>query len=125
MRRLQTGGVHTALDVVKATMAGAHVTQMVSALLLHGPAHLQTVVDDLRAWMRDHEWSSLSEMRGNMSLRKVADPEAYERVCGSVTWNPSRLVEPPIRSLITKAAREGHPQQRWRRRSPAANRTSR
>ncbi len=28
-----TGGVHTALDVVKATMAGAHATQMVSALL--------------------------------------------------------------------------------------------
>ena len=27
-----TGGVHTALDVVKATMAGAHATQMVSAL---------------------------------------------------------------------------------------------
>ena len=34
-----TGGVrHTGLDVVKATMAGAHVTQMVSALLMHGRA---------------------------------------------------------------------------------------
>ena len=74
-----TGGVHTALDVVKATMAGAHVTQMVSALLLHGPAHLTTVVEDVRTWMREHEWSSLSDMRGNMSLRKVADPQAYER----------------------------------------------
>ncbi|HEY6052068.1 MAG TPA: dihydroorotate dehydrogenase-like protein, partial [Thermoanaerobaculia bacterium] len=30
-----TGGVHTALDVVKATMAGAHITQTVSALLIH------------------------------------------------------------------------------------------
>ena len=29
--------------------------------------------------MRDHEWSSLSEMRGNMSLSKVPDPDAYER----------------------------------------------
>ena len=28
-----TGGVHTALDVIKSTMAGAHVTQLVSALL--------------------------------------------------------------------------------------------
>ena len=74
-----TGGVHTAIDVVKATMAGAHVTQMVSALLLHGPIHLETVLNDLRAWMRDHEWSSLSEMRGNMSLSKVPDPDAYER----------------------------------------------
>ena len=38
-----TGGVHTALDVVKSTMAGAHVTQMVSALLKNGPGHLRKV----------------------------------------------------------------------------------
>lgn len=74
-----TGGVHTALDVVKATMAGAHVTQMVSALLRHGPAHLRTVHADLTAWLEEHEWDSLAEMRGNMNLSKVPDPEAYER----------------------------------------------
>jgi dihydroorotate dehydrogenase (fumarate) len=74
-----TGGVHTALDVVKATMAGAHVTQMVSALLLHGPEHLRTVLDELAVWMKEHEWDSLARMRGNMSLRKVPDPDAYER----------------------------------------------
>jgi dihydroorotate dehydrogenase (fumarate) len=74
-----TGGVHTALDVVKATMAGAHVTQMVSALLLHGPVHLRAVLDDLTAWLQEHEWHSLAAMRGNMSLRKVPDPDAYER----------------------------------------------
>ena len=74
-----TGGVHTALDVVKATMAGAHVTQMVSALLMHGPGHLRTVLGDLTAWMNQHEWHSLSQMRGNMSLLKVPDPDAYER----------------------------------------------
>jgi dihydroorotate dehydrogenase (fumarate) len=74
-----TGGVHTALDVVKATMAGAHVTQVVSALLMHGPAHLRTVLDDLGAWLEEHEWHSLAEMRGNMSLFKVPDPDAYER----------------------------------------------
>jgi len=75
-----TGGVHTARDVVKATMAGAHVTQTVSALLLHGPAHLRVILDDLRAWLMKHEWASLGEMRGNMGLNKVPDPEAYERV---------------------------------------------
>jgi dihydroorotate dehydrogenase (fumarate) len=74
-----TGGVHTALDVVKATMAGAHVTQMVSALLMHGPAHLRTVLNDLAVWMQEQEWHSLAEMRGNMSLSKVPDPDAYER----------------------------------------------
>jgi dihydroorotate dehydrogenase (fumarate) len=74
-----TGGVHTALDVVKATMAGAHVTQMVSALLMHGPGHLRAVLDDLAVWMEKHEWDSLATMRGNMSLLKVPDPDAYER----------------------------------------------
>jgi dihydroorotate dehydrogenase (fumarate) len=74
-----TGGVHTAPDVVKATMSGAHVTQMVSALLLHGPAYLRTVVNGVRVWMQEHEWSSLAEMRGNMNLARVPDPEAYAR----------------------------------------------
>jgi dihydroorotate dehydrogenase (fumarate) len=74
-----TGGVHTALDVVKATMAGAHATQMVSALLRHGPEHLRDVRRALEAWMLEHEWSSLSEMRGNMSLQRIPDPAAYER----------------------------------------------
>ncbi|MEP7307683.1 MAG: dihydroorotate dehydrogenase-like protein [Acidobacteriota bacterium] len=74
-----TGGVHTGLDVVKASMAGAHVTQIVSALLMHGPAHLRTVLRELSVWMEEHEWPSLTEMRGNLSLAKVPDPDAYER----------------------------------------------
>jgi dihydroorotate dehydrogenase (fumarate) len=74
-----TGGVHTALDVVKATMAGADATQMVSALLRHGPGHLRTVRCELESWMHEHEWDSLTEMRGNMSLERLPDPAAYER----------------------------------------------
>ena len=73
-----TGGVHTAVDVVKATMTGAHVTQVVSALLAHGPQHLRTVLDDLGTWLQEHEWSSLAAMRGNMNLTKIPDPDAYE-----------------------------------------------
>ena len=52
-----TGGIHTGLDVVKATMCGAHATQMVSALLRHGPGHLRTVRRELEEWMREHEWT--------------------------------------------------------------------
>ena len=74
-----SGGVHTALDVIKATMAGAHATQMVSALLRHGPAHLMRVRADLEAWLTENEWESLDQMRGNMSFGKIPDPAAYER----------------------------------------------
>jgi len=74
-----TGGVHTALDVVKATMAGAHITQMVSALLKNGPGHLKKVRADLEAWMEENEWSSLNEMRGNLSQERIPNPQIYER----------------------------------------------
>jgi len=74
-----TGGVHTALDVVKSTMAGAHITQMVSALLKNGPGYLRKVRADLEAWMEENEWSSLNEMRGNMSQERIPNPQIYER----------------------------------------------
>lgn len=74
-----TGGVHTGIDVIKSTMAGAHAAQMVSALLRHGPAHLGVVRAEVESWMQEHEWESLSEMRGNMSLERIPDPAAYER----------------------------------------------
>lgn len=73
------GGVHTALDVVKATMAGASVTQLVSAILKNGPRHLRVLRAELRAWMETNEWDSLDEMRGNMSFQRIPDPAAYER----------------------------------------------
>jgi len=74
-----TGGIHTGIDVIKATMAGAHATQMVSALLRHGPNHLRTVRTDIESWMQEREWSSLNEMRGSMSFDRIPDPAAYER----------------------------------------------
>jgi dihydroorotate dehydrogenase (fumarate) len=74
-----TGGVHTALDAVKAVLAGAHAVQMVSALLRRGPAYLRQVRDDLARWLEEHEYDSLGQMRGSMSLERCPDPRAYER----------------------------------------------
>lgn len=74
-----TGGVHTALDVIKATMAGAHVVQMVSALMRNGPRYLGTLRTEVEAWMIANEWSSLEEMRGNMSFQRIPNPAVYER----------------------------------------------
>ena len=74
-----TGGVHTALDVIKATMVGAHVTQLVSSLMRNGPGHLQTLRTGVEKWMEENEWNSLDEMRGNMSFQRIPDPGTYER----------------------------------------------
>lgn len=74
-----TGGVHTTLDVVKATMTGAHVCQLVSALIVNGPGHIGSLLTGVREWMAENDWESLEEMRGNMSFHRVPDPGAYER----------------------------------------------
>jgi dihydroorotate dehydrogenase (fumarate) len=74
-----TGGVHTAEDVLKAMMAGASVAMMASALLAHGPGHVAHVTHDLRAWMTEHEYVSVRQMRGSMSQQHVAEPAAFER----------------------------------------------
>ena len=74
-----TGGVHTALDVIKATMAGAHAVQIVSALMQRGPTYLRSLRNEVEAWMVANEWNSLDEMRGNMSFQKIPNPAVYER----------------------------------------------
>jgi dihydroorotate dehydrogenase (fumarate) len=74
-----TGGVHTSLDALKAVMAGAHAVQMVAALLLHGPQHLRVVREELARWLQDHEYASLRQAQGSMSLEHCPNPEAFER----------------------------------------------
>ena len=74
-----TGGVHTALDVIKATMAGAHAVQLVSALMRNGPQYLRSLRTEVEAWMLANEWNSLEEMRGNMSFQRIPNPAVYER----------------------------------------------
>lgn len=74
-----TGGVHDARDALKAIMAGAHGVQMVSALLKKGTGHLAAVVDDLRTWLEEHEYTTVEEARASMNDAHAPDPSAYER----------------------------------------------
>jgi dihydroorotate dehydrogenase (fumarate) len=74
-----TGGAHSGLDVVKAVMAGAHVVQMVAALLLNGPEHLARARVDLSHFLEEHEYESLAQAHGSMSLERCPNPEAFER----------------------------------------------
>jgi len=60
-------------------MAGAHGVQMVSALLHNGPEFLETVVTGIEQWMEQHEYESIGQLRGSMSLAHTDDPAAFER----------------------------------------------
>jgi dihydroorotate dehydrogenase (fumarate) len=74
-----TGGVHTPVDAVKAVMAGAHVVQVVSAILKRGPQALKEIRDGMAKWLEQHEYESVQQARGSLSLEKVPDAGAYER----------------------------------------------
>ncbi len=74
-----SGGVHTGLDAVKAVMTGADAVQMVSAILRRGPKQLAAVRQEFTNWMEQHEYESLAQMKGSMSLLKSPDPASFER----------------------------------------------
>ncbi len=86
-----TGGVRDGIDALKAIMAGAQAVQVVTALLDHGPQHLQRMRRDLEHWLEEHEYASLRDAQGSVSLARSADPEALAR--GNYlkilqTWRP-------------------------------------
>ena len=74
-----TGGVHTPEDALKAVMAGASGVQVVSSLLQKGPGHIKTLVHGMRTWLEEHEYSSLKQAIGSLSLERSPNPAAYER----------------------------------------------
>lgn len=74
-----TGGVHDVSDAIKALMCGADAVQMVSALLQRGTFHLEAIREGVAQWLEEHEYTSLSQMKGSMNLLRCPDPAAYER----------------------------------------------
>jgi dihydroorotate dehydrogenase (fumarate) len=74
-----TRGIEGPEQVVKYLLAGADAVMSTSAVLRHGPGHLGVLRDGLRAWMEKRGYTSVSQMKGSMSQRNVADPEAFER----------------------------------------------
>ncbi len=74
-----SSGIHGGTDAVKALMVGADVAMTTSALLHHGPEHLRTIETELVAWMTEHEYESVGQLRGSASQAAVEDASAYER----------------------------------------------
>ena len=74
-----TSGVHTSQDVVKGLMAGAKVTMMASELLQNGVRRIGQVLNELVAWLNEHEYESVTQMIGAMSQKHCAEPAAFER----------------------------------------------
>lgn len=74
-----TSGIHSTEDTVKAVMVGADVANVCSVLLKEGIGKIDELVTGLAAWMEEHEYESVEQMKGSMSHKSVPEPAAFER----------------------------------------------
>ena len=74
-----TSGVHSGADAVKALMVGADVAMVASAILREGPAKIADIESEMRLWLEENEYSSVTQLRGSASQGSVEDPSTFER----------------------------------------------
>lgn len=90
-----TGGVATPADGVKAVLAGADAVQLVSAVLQHGPGYFGIMREGLEQFMAQHEFDSVTRMKGSVSFAETEDPASFQRANYIQTlqaWDAARPV---------------------------------
>jgi dihydroorotate dehydrogenase (fumarate) len=74
-----TSGIHRASDALKMLMAGADVTMLCSVLIRHGVKQIGVIERDMVAWMEEHEYESVEQLKGSLSQKNCENPSAFER----------------------------------------------
>ncbi len=74
-----TGGFHETPDILKALLAGADVVHLCSVLLKQGVGRLTEMLIEMEQWLAEHEYESISQLKGSVSQQHAIDPSAYER----------------------------------------------
>jgi dihydroorotate dehydrogenase (fumarate) len=74
-----TSGIHSSEDAIKAVMVGADVANVCSVLLKEGIDRISDLLAGMTAWMEEHEYESVEQMKGSMSHRSCPEPAAFER----------------------------------------------
>ncbi len=73
-------GIHDGEALIKQLLAGAKAGQVASVLYRKGYDAIASMLRDLDAYMGRHNFSSLDEVIGKLSIDKADNPAAYERV---------------------------------------------
>jgi dihydroorotate dehydrogenase (fumarate) len=74
-----SSGIHSGIHVLKLLMVGADVTMLASELMLNGIGRLSSVRHELTDWLVEHEYTSVRQLQGSLSQRRVSFPAAFER----------------------------------------------
>lgn len=73
-------GIHNGEALIKQLLAGAKAGQVASVLYRKGYEAIASMLRELDAYMERHNFSSLDEVIGKLSIDKADNPAAYERV---------------------------------------------
>jgi dihydroorotate dehydrogenase (fumarate) len=74
-----TSGIHRATDSLKMLMAGADVTTLCSVLIRHGIRQITAIEREMVAWMEEHEYESVQQLKGSLSQKNCPAPSEFER----------------------------------------------
>ena len=75
-----TSGVVTGEDMVKLLLAGADTVQIATVLYTRGIEQIKHILDGLKEWMTKHNYCSIDEFQGKMSMKRIENPDVYMRV---------------------------------------------
>ncbi|MCH8498989.1 MAG: dihydroorotate dehydrogenase-like protein [Marinobacter sp.] len=75
-----SGGVHQGDDAAKAILSGAHAVQLVSAVLMEGPAAVARIHKQLTQRLQDMGYDTLAQARGALSMTNAPNAHAWERL---------------------------------------------
>ncbi len=73
-------GIHSGEALIKQLLAGAKAGQVASVLYRKGYDVIPSMLRDLESYMERHNFSSLDEVIGKVSIDRADNPAAYERV---------------------------------------------
>jgi len=73
-------GIHDGSAVIKQLLAGAKAVQVASVIYKKGFAEIGVMLNELENWMTKHNFKSIDEFTGRMSVKEADNPAAYERV---------------------------------------------
>ena len=72
-------GIHDAEGMIKQLLGGADAVQICSTLYSNGISYIDTMLNDLKSWMEEHNYDSIGDFKGKIA-RDNEHAAAFARV---------------------------------------------
>lgn len=73
-------GVYYAEEVIKQILVGANAVQIVSAIYKNGEKYIQEIIRQIKTWMEENNYHTISDFKGKLSMSKLENPNIFERI---------------------------------------------